>query len=80
MMLDLGDHPARPTTTGPGEEVLDGLLQHLVGREADAAGHILALQRLIEGREGKGRVAADGDDLPSFIALRQPWRFPAPRR
>ena len=54
---------ARPSAW-PNQQILNGSLQHSVGREADGVGHAPALQRLIEGREGKGRVGSDDDGLP----------------
>jgi hypothetical protein len=36
----------------------------LVGREPDGVGHAMLLQRLVEGRDGKGRVGSDDDGLP----------------
>jgi hypothetical protein len=51
------------SVAGPDEEVLDGLLQHGIGRETDSICHVPWLQRLVEGREGKGRVGADDDGL-----------------
>ena len=52
------------SAAGPREQVLDGPLQDLVGREPDGVGHVALLQRLIEGRDGKGRVGSDDDGLP----------------
>ena len=49
---------------GPDEEVLDGPLQHGSGREADGIRYGPSLQRLVEGRDSKGRVGADDDGLP----------------
>ena len=49
---------ARPAA-GPDEEVPDGPLQHGIGREVDGLRYVPSLQRLIEGREAKGRVGAD---------------------
>jgi hypothetical protein len=48
---------ARPAA-GPREQVLDGPLQDLVGREPDGVGHATLLQRFVEGRDGKGRVGS----------------------
>jgi len=49
---------------GSDEEVLDGPLQHGIGRETDGRRPMPSLQRLGEGREGTGRVGADDDGLP----------------
>ena len=50
---------------GPDEHVLDGPLQHGIGREADGIRSVSSLQRLVERRDdGKGRVGADDDGLP----------------
>jgi len=49
---------------GRDEQVLDGPLQHGVGRETDGVCHAPPLQRLVEGRELKGRVGAEDDALP----------------
>ena len=51
----------------PGEQVLDGPLQHVIGREADGVRPAPPLQRLVEGRDGKGRVGSDDDVLPSGL-------------
>jgi hypothetical protein len=51
------------SAAGPGEQVLDRPPQHVVGREADGVRHATALQSLIEGREGEGRVGADDHGL-----------------
>jgi hypothetical protein len=54
----------------PGEKVLDGPLQDIVGREADGIRHTPSLQRFIEGRESKGRVGADDDGLsPGLVPV-----------
>jgi hypothetical protein len=52
------------SAAGPGEQVLDGPLQHIVGREADSVRHTPPLQRLVQGRKGQGRVGSDDDGLP----------------
>jgi hypothetical protein len=49
---------------GPGEQVLDHPLQHLIGREPDGVRHTPALEGLVQRWEGKGRVGADDDGLP----------------
>ena len=48
------------SAAGPGQQVLDGALQHVVGREADRVCDAPPLQRGVQGREGKGRVGAIG--------------------
>jgi len=48
---------------GPGEQILDGPLQDVIGREADRVPHPSAFQRLIEGGQGKRRVRVDDDGL-----------------
>jgi len=52
------------SAAGPGQQVLDGPLQHIVGQEADSVRHTPPLQRLGNGREGQGRVGSDDDGLP----------------
>ena len=52
------------SAAGPGEQVLDGPFQHIVGREADGVRHAPSLQRLVEGWDGKGRIGSDDDGLP----------------
>ena len=47
----------------PGEQALDGPLQDSVGREADGIRRTPSFQRLVQGRESKGRVGADDHDL-----------------
>ncbi len=47
-----------------GQQVLDGPLQHIISGEADGVRHASPLQRLVEGREGEGRVGSDDDGLP----------------
>ncbi len=46
-----------------GEKVLDGPLQDSVGREADGIRRTPSFQRLVQGRESKGRVGTDDHDL-----------------
>ena len=55
---------------GPDEEVLDGPLQHGVGREADGVRHAPALQGLVERRDGEGRI-----DLLEFdrVSITSEW-------
>ena len=52
------------SVAGPDKQVLDGPLQHIVVRETDGLRHVPSLQRLVEGRDGKGRVGADDDGVP----------------
>jgi len=49
----------------PGEQILDAPLQDVVGREADRVPHPSPFQCLIEGGQGKRRVGADDNRLPS---------------
>jgi hypothetical protein len=51
------------SAAGPGEQALDGPLQDSVGREADGILHTPSFQRLVQGRESKGRVGTDDHDL-----------------
>ena len=48
----------------PSEQILDAPFQDLIGRQADRVPHLPPLQRLVEGRERKGRVGANDDGLP----------------
>ena len=52
------------STAGPDEQIFDGPLQDVIGREADRVPHPPALQRLVEGGRGKRGVRADDDGLP----------------
>ena len=47
----------------PGEEILDGPLQHLVGRESNGVRHATLLQCLVDRGKRKGRVGANDDGL-----------------
>ena len=58
------------SASGPGEQVLDSPLQHLIGREPDGIGHVPSFQRLVQRGEGKGRVGSDDDGLlASLVAV-----------
>ncbi len=52
------------TAAWPDEQIFDGPLQDVIGREADRVPHLASFQRLVEGREGKRRVGADDHGLP----------------
>jgi len=47
----------------PGEQILDGPLQHVVGRESNRIPHTPAFQRLVERGERKGRVGSNDHGL-----------------
>ena len=58
------------SASGPGEQVLDSPLQHLIGREPDGVGHVPPFQCLVQCGEGKGRVGSDDDGLlASLLAV-----------
>jgi len=61
-----GSGPAGRTWAGPGpdEQILDGSLQNIVGREADSIRHTPSRQRFIQGRKHERRVGSDDDGLP----------------
>jgi hypothetical protein len=66
-IADQGGVPG--SATGPREQILDGPLQHLVGREANGIRHPALLQRLVQSREGKRRIRPNDDGLlPSLVA------------
>src|SRR5439155_22294249 len=48
----------------PSEQIFNGTLQDIVGRQADRVPHPPAFQRLVEGWQRKGRVRANDDALP----------------
>jgi hypothetical protein len=54
-------------TTWSGEQILDASLQDVVGREADCVPHPSAFQGFVKGGQGKGRVRADDNGLPSCV-------------
>src|SRR6266852_9704924 len=51
--------------TWSGEQILDASFQNVVGREADCVPHPSAFQGFVKGGQGKGRVRADDNGLPS---------------
>jgi hypothetical protein len=69
----------------PGEEILDGPLQHLVGRESNGVRHATLLQCLVDRGERKGCVGANdalgtlpGRSLaarqsPSWLKTKRGW-------
>jgi len=58
---------ARPAAP-PGQEILDGPLQDIVGREADRVPHTPPLQRFVQGWQGKGRISSDDEGVSSGLA------------
>ncbi len=52
----------------PGEQILDGPLEHIIGRKSGCVRHAPLLQRLVERRDGNGCVGADDDGPPSELA------------
>jgi hypothetical protein len=60
---------ARPAAR-PGQKILDGPLQDIVGREADSIRHAPSLQRFVEGGERIGRVGADKVAVVGRLLLR----------
>jgi len=53
------------SAAGPGEEILDAPLEHVIGGQADRVPHPPLFQRLVEGGQRKRRVRADDHRLPS---------------
>src|SRR5437667_11985245 len=54
----------------PGEEILDGPLQHLIGRESNGVRHATQLQRLVDRGKRKGCVGANDDALfPILVTI-----------
>ncbi len=51
------------SAAGPHEQILDGPLQDVIGREADRVPHPPSFQRLVDGWQGKRRVGSDDDGL-----------------
>ena len=60
-----GTGPAVRSWVGRGadEQLVDGPLHNVIGRQADRVSHPPPLQRLIEGGQGERRVRADDDGL-----------------
>src|SRR2546425_12482595 len=53
---------ARPAA-GPSEQIFNGPLQDIIGRQPNRVPHPPAFQRLVEGRQRKGRVRPNDDGL-----------------
>jgi hypothetical protein len=54
----------------PGEEILDGPLQHLIGRESNGVRHATLLQRFVESGQRKGCIGANDDALfPILVTI-----------